>query len=231
MENILKYQEIDKKLREIDIALANSDERKKASMLKQYLTNSEENAQNFEKRAEDLIAKYQKVSSSFEQCKKEISEYEKQDGTAETNLEELKYLEKKVGQLFDLLKQLESELQSIVSEMDSVSKAFAEMRKKFAHSKEEFSVYKKKYEDLKESKNIEIAAIQAELKSAEKGIKKEILAIYKKKKADKIFPVFVLLNGDYCGGCSTEIPLNQKNNLQTQDYIECENCRRLMCKK
>ena len=43
MDNILKYQELDARLRAIEVELSNTEERKKTRVYLQYLKESEEN--------------------------------------------------------------------------------------------------------------------------------------------------------------------------------------------
>ena len=57
MDNILKYQELDARLRAIEVELSNTEERKKTRVDLQYLKESEENLKKMEGIAADLNAK------------------------------------------------------------------------------------------------------------------------------------------------------------------------------
>ena len=60
----------------------------------------------------------------------------------------------------------------------------------------------------------------------EKQIDANLLSKYKHLRQDKIFPVFVPLNSNACGGCSMALPAALMNKLKENGYLECEQCRR-----
>ncbi len=227
IQELIQYQEIDRKLRKIEVALANSEERKAALDRKKYLTGVEDSAAMLEKKAEDLLGRYQKLKATYSGTLKTVEEYAKLSETLEQE-DELEYFERKVGQVMDSLRAIENELLAVTKEMDETGKAFVDLRKRFSQAKEEFKAYRAKYEALKASRAPEIEAINAELKAAAKSVPPEFLEKYLRKRKDKIFPVLVPLNAESCGGCSMQISLNQMNKLKKEGYIECENCRRVI---
>ena len=62
IQALLDYQEIDKKLREIEKKLSGSEERKKAVGAKKYLEGVEENVNKLDARALELVATYEQVT-------------------------------------------------------------------------------------------------------------------------------------------------------------------------
>ena len=53
-------------------------------------------------------------------------------------------------------------------------------------------------------------------------------AKYKSMKENGIFPVFVALEGDFCGGCKVELPLNFIEKLKVAKMLPCEHCNRII---
>ena len=227
IQELIQYQEIDRKLRKIEVSLANSEERKAVLERKKYLTGVEDSATMHEKKAEDLLARYQKLKSSYEALVKTVEEYTKLSETLEGE-DEIEYFERKVNQVMDSLHAIEGELVAVTKEMEETGKSFAELRKNFTKAREGFKAYRAKYDALKATRAPEVEAINAELAEAAKSVDPEILEKYKRKRKDKIFPVLVPMKADSCGGCSMQIPLNQMNRLKKEGHIECENCHRVI---
>ena len=151
IQELIQYQEIDRKLRKIEVALANSEERKAALDRKKYLTGVEDSAAMLEKKAEDLLGRYQKLKATYSGTLKTVEEYAKLSETLEQE-DELEYFERKVGQVMDSLRAIENELLAVTKEMDETGKAFVDLRKRFSQAKEEFKAYRAKYEALKASR-------------------------------------------------------------------------------
>ena len=53
---------------------------------------------------------------------------------------------------------------------------------------------------------------------------------YLKKRADKLFPIFVPLNGKVCGACNMELATSEISKINNGEIIECEFCRKLLYK-
>ena len=94
-------------------------------------------------------------------------------------------------------------------------------------------LYKQKYkesklacEKLEESIKPKVEEIKKQKLEMEKSIDPVLLGKYKHLRQDKIFPVFVPLNNNSCGGCSMELPAALMNKLKAEGYLECEQCRR-----
>ena len=71
---------------------------------------------------------------------------------------------------------------------------------------------------------------QKELKKLEPELDATMFAKYKALKHDNVFPAFVPLQVNRCGYCRVELPMAKVNQLKTNDFITCEQCRRLIYK-
>ena len=74
LDKILAYQEVDKKLRDIELELAKSEERKKAHAAQTFLKSVNEQISALDKRAEELVAKYASLNSTYAKLEEEIIE-------------------------------------------------------------------------------------------------------------------------------------------------------------
>ena len=78
IKSLLEYQNVDAELREIQISLKQSEERKKASSAKSFLNGANESVAKLDQRAEELVGKFNASLKLLGQLEEEAKEY---DGT------------------------------------------------------------------------------------------------------------------------------------------------------
>lgn len=228
IQELLQYQDIDKKLRKLEQEVYNSEERKKAQAAKNFLLESEETVSKIDMKAADLLNMYNKVKTVYNDRLSVIAEYEKTVSTL-TSGDELSYLTKKVNALSDDIRALEREISNISRDMEEVSKSFVAFRNKHNAARKNYVENKQKFDEIKKEKAEAFAAVKKTLEELAKKIEvKSVLEKYNKKRNDKIFPVLVPCRDNMCGGCSMQIPLNEVDRLKQNKVIECEHCRRLI---
>ena len=77
--------------------------------------------------------------------------------------------------------------------------------------------------------SVKVKEINARLEALGANIPPEILERYKAKRRDKIFPVVVPLDGEFCI-CGRDFPLAQQGRLSGGGVVECEHCHRFIYK-
>ena len=230
IEKLLEYQEIDKNLKRIEQDLAQNEDRKKALSAKNYIVEGEELAAKIDRRAEELVNVFKKLNKSYEEYSQNVEEYQGLYDSTEKE-EEILYLSKKINQDLNSIKNIEKDLNALKSDIESTNKSFNDFKKRFMDAKVDYAKYKESFDKYKDSKAEEIAKAEKELSDLAKKIDKALMEKYNKKRGDRIFPIIVLLKGNMCSGCNTEVPLSDINKLKGENFIECENCRRLIIKK
>ena len=227
---LLEYQNIDAKLREIDKEISQREERKKAVAAQNFLKSVNDNLALLEKRAEELVGKYNESISLYKRLNEEISEYG--DVEEYDDAEQLNYIKKKSQGLLDEINNLSNGIEQISKEMTAVLKEFSQLKAKTKEAKSQYSEFVPKYNALKASKEDEIKKIKAELAKIEKGIPKEDMELYKTKRKDKIFPVLyavqVFGKKPHCSRCGTEFPMACFDSLKKGSLVECDSCHRLV---
>lgn len=227
IQNILKYQTIERDLRKIEQEIQASGERKKAQSAKNFLLDSDENLSKMDKRAEELLQLLNKAKKTYQENADILKEYEATANTLKSG-DEASYLAKKIGQIIDILKNTEREIALITKDIEDVGKSFTEFKAKYSVAKKEYTENKEKFDIIKQSKVPQINEIKKKLDALAVKIDTEILEKYKKKRDDKIFPVLVPVRDNMCGGCSMEISLKEMDKLKSKKVIECENCQRMI---
>ena len=231
IEELLKYQAVDGKLREIEVSLAQSEERKKAVAAQNVVKNANENIPKLDKKAEELAEKYNALVKALEKLSEAKTEYE---GVVETleDLDEVNYIKKKASALIDEIKALADNIESVSKEIKSVLDEFSRLAGERKKATEAYKEYAPKYNELKASKEGETNKIKEELVAMEKKISPDILVAYKKKRQEKIFPVVystkIMGKSVHCGRCGNELPIASAENLKKGELVECESCHRLL---
>ena len=227
---LLEYQNIDAKLREIETEISQSEERKKAVAAQNFLKSVNDNLALLEKRAEELVGKYNESISLYKRLNEEISEYG--DVEEYDDAEQLNYIKKKSQGLLDEINNLSNGIEQISKEMTAVLKEFSQLKAKTKEAKSQYSEFVPKYNALKASKEDEIKKNQSGACQIEKGIPKEDMELYKTKRKDKIFPVLyavqVFGKKPHCSRCGTEFPMACFDSLKKGSLVECDSCHRLV---
>lgn len=228
IKSLLEYQTIDAQLREIEVSISKSDERKKAHAANNFLKGVNDSIAKLEQRAEDLVSKHAQALKTYEKLAEEIKEY---DGVADMDEDHLSYVKKKAQELTEEINGLTAHIDQITKEIEGVLKEFAQLKADTKKAKAQYAEFRPKYDALKESKRPEMDAIKKKLVALEKKIDAEILEKYKQRRQDKIFPVLneasEISKHAYCR-CGTELSLTAYNGLKGGNIVECESCHRLL---
>ncbi len=230
VKELMAYQETDAKLRAIELELQSSEVRKKAASAKKFLDGVNDAVVNLEKRAKELVAVYENLGAAHA----EFMEVFREISAAAENADDVNaagYLQKKADELTLRLSNLETQAASLSEEINSVLASFSQLKKKTQAAKEQYSEFGQKYKELKQSKEGERLAIEKELAELEKAVDPTLMARYKAKRQDKMFPILYKVNGNMCGKCLVELSMSDLNRLKNDEVIECDYCHHLISKE
>jgi len=229
MQEIIKYQEIDAKLRKLEGALRSSTNRKNASDMQQYLKDGQAKLIKLEEVAKNISNKYNEATKLYNEFVAKIEAFSKSVSAAdEKNAEELLASLSKLVSASDSLEGHIAALQNRIVQVNREVESLMNNAKKARHNLE---VYKNSYNSEREKLEPEINKLRAELEAAKKKVKPELLQRYSTKVEGRIFPVFVAEMNNKCGGCRMEISSGNLSSLKQKGFIECENCGRIIYNK
>lgn len=230
ISKLLNYQQTDLKLKELESELAGSEERKRAVSAKKVIEGAGDTLAKIEARAEELTVLYENLVNLNKEIQEKIKDFEPAiNGASDEG--EIAYLIKKADELSSKIAKLEKEINALSDDMKGVIQNYLTLKKNNEKARAEYEEYGAKYKELKAKKEPEIKKIKEELALLEKEIDADLIAKYKAKREEKIFPVLVKLEGDNrCSKCKMELSLASVSKLNTQTFIECEYCRRLIYK-
>lgn len=230
LKAILNYQEIDRKLFQLERELAGSAERKKYAKLKKYMETASEKLDALDAKAEALKAELTALEDKYAITAAALEEFDHLEELVENGGADLSFYKKKAMMHLDRMKKLKADIAALEDAVKATDKEFRELKAEVISKQAEYKAAKEEYNALKESKEGEKSAIEAELKKASVGIDANALVVYKTKRKEKIFPVYSQLHSGRCSCCSMEPPLAAQNKLEGGATIECDHCHRILYK-
>lgn len=226
MQEIIKYQEIDSKLRKLENELNSSSNRKNASDMQRYLKDGQAKLIRLEGVAQNLTEQYQKAIKLYNEFVGKLETLSKSVDEANSgNVEELRAT---VNNFMNTANTLENNINVLASRIASANKEFESLMNNAKKAKHNLDIYKANFGKEKERLDPEISKLKNELAKQRAKVDPAVLAKYNAKADGKLFPIFVAETKGRCGGCHMEIPAGKLSDLKKKKVIECENCGRFI---
>ena len=227
MDKIIEYQKQDSEIIKLERQLASSEDRKIfRNMIN--IVNEAQNASNvLEKEAGELKREYEALQKNYNENLKSCTAIAKKDFSEATE-EDLQNFSKISEVVMNNLNVIEKKLFSVAERINACLNEFEAIKKRHADAKNEYSVHKAAYDKLANELNPKITELKDNLQKLESGIDANLLAKYKQRRADKIFPVYVPLTDKACGGCRMELASASLEKIKKDGILECEHCRRII---
>lgn len=227
IQEILKYQEIDGNLRKLENELASLPERKKAAEMQNSLKDGQSRLIVLEQNAQKATENFAKAKAYYEDIVIKVEALSK--SISEADLEKVKELQKAKANFYQMMDKLEKELVRINTQLTMVNNEYNSIIKNAKNAKSQLDVLKVKFAESKQKLEPQIEKLKNELEKQSQKIDKNVLEKYKAKRESK-FPVFVKNINGTCGGCRMAISASKMRDFNSSDYIECENCGRIITK-
>lgn len=226
MQEIIKYQEIDSKLRRLEAELFSSANRKGASEMQQLLKDGQAKLIKLESTSANLSEQYNKATQLYSEFVNKLETLQKSVEGAKD--EKLAQLETTIANLVATGENLDNNISALAGRIAAVNREFENIMNNAKKAKHNLEIYKANYLKEREKFEPEINKLKEELTAQRGKVDPKLLAKYNSKKEGKIFPVFVRENKGGCGGCRMAIPAGKLSTLKTNGMVECENCGRII---
>ena len=228
MKTILEIQKLDRQIlmlnREVDKCPASIDFRNYKKILQDGKTLFEQ----LENQAKEIIKNYEKALNKFSKTKGE-SEILRKRNVENIDLENASSLVGSVNSVIGDLTEENRRVEDLVRKAEETVRKSAELSNKLTEAKKRSTVIKAKIEEKKQEVAPKIAEVENKIKALEAQVEdKQQYEKYKEMKAKGIFPVFVYLEDEFCGGCKVELSLNFIEKLKTNKMLSCEHCGRII---
>ena len=222
-EKIIEYQNLDIRRNALIRDLDNLKEKDEVDKVANLIKDNQNRLAEIDLEAKNTIAIYSKCEADFRKLKEEIdrissSNMSSDDKEKWANKEDV--LDKQFSTIERNLSVQVENVSNIIKQFEACKNNIVKYKNKYLESKEKYNEERKKYLP-------KLEVITKELEKLEKEVDKKLLQRYKQLKQDKIFPVFVAVNNNSCGGCSMEFSSAHMTKLKQDGYLECEHCRRI----
>ena len=231
IEKILNYQKVDEELFKVEQKLLNSTFRKKANELSAIAKKAQVRSTELESEAEKLIAEIEDIKSKYNLNKSKSDELLATD-IESLKIEELEKLSALKGKVAQNLNILEKMLQKSAESVNRILSEFNKAKKTFDEARTQYALCKQKIDEETKTLEPQKEKLKKQLQNMEKEVDADIMAEYKKKRNDNIFPVIVPLEGNnFCGRCRMELPKVAISHIKEKGVIVCEHCKRFIYQK
>ncbi len=227
LKTILNYQKKDAELIRLERELNNNENKKAYTQMISVVKDAQNRSNSLEKQAGELLSIYQNLKKTYEDNIKSANVViGRKLETA--SISDLDTIEEIASNIVNNLSILEKKLLQEAEKVNAVLVDFDQTRKRYNLARDKYTKHKELFDE--ESKKLEpaIAEKTKEIKKLEAGIDPVILAKYKQRRQDNIFPVLVPCVDKACGGCRMELPYANLSTLKTKGVLECEHCRRII---
>ncbi len=228
MKTILEIQKLDRQikalLREVDKCPASLDFKK----YKQILKDGKSRFEQLEAQANEIIKNYNASVNKYNKLKGN-SEIVRKRNTKDIDLDSVSNLINDANSLVGELSEENRHVEDLVRKSEEIVRKSAELSNKLTEAKRHSGAIKAKIEEKRQEVAPKIAELEKKIKELEPQIvEQDKYAKYKEMKAKGIFPVYVYLEDEFCGGCKVELPLNFIEKLKTKKMLPCEHCGRII---
>lgn len=230
VEKLLKYQETDEKLLKIERETAGSEERKNYVQAKNFLTKAPEKLEALDAKAKELALLLNELNKKYEEVAETLNDFDHLDELIDGGAD-IAFYKKNVSQILDRLKSIKGEVAALTKSIKDSEEEYQTMKKKTIAVQKQYAEYTEIYKKYRETKQGEAVTVQKELDRLAKDIDGSILAKYKEKRSERIFPILCAVNGGRCSKCGTELSLAGKEKIAGGKVTECENCHRMLYKE
>lgn len=230
IEKLLKYQEEDSKLLQIEREAANSEEWKNYSQAKSFLTKAPDKLDAMDARARELQSLLTRLTEKYEEIAETIRDFEHIDELVEGGAD-ISFYKKNVSQISDRLKSVRSEINALVKSVKEADEEYQALKKKTITVQKQYVDYQSAYQEYKKTKLAEMDEVKAELKKLSADINAEVMKRYEMKRSERIFPIICAVKNDRCSKCGMELSIIGKEKISGGEVTECENCHRFLYKE
>ena len=228
MKAILEIQKLDRQIkaleREVDKCPASIDFKN----YKKVLQEGRARFELLENQANETIKAYNLAVSRFSKSKGN-SEIIKKRNTENISLDNISSLISDSNSLVGELSEDNRQIEELARTAEDIVRKSAELSNKLTEIKLRSKIIKERIEVKKQEVAPKIAEIQKKIAEVELKVKDaEKYAKYKELKENGIFPVYVGLEDQFCGGCKVELSLNFIEKLKDKKMLVCEHCGRII---
>ena len=227
MTTILEIQKLDAQKRKARAGIEASKENKLLRQFTNVMKEGRTFVANIAAAAGEMISEYNKVLKKYEMIagKAEITAKQKPE---RSDLDSVSSLVDSTNSLASECAMMEQRMRELTDKSSKLLNDYNIAMNQLKNTKQKVDTLKDMIAKMQENLEPQLKEIDEKIKVLEPNVDKEAYAVYKKMRDDNIFPVYVKLNGNRCGGCQMELPLSFIEKLKSKGQLPCEECHRII---
>ena len=221
---ILAYQEVDKKLYQMEQSLAKDPNKQKCNQLNQTARDSQQRSSQLEEQAGTVLRELNELKKNIKTIKAHGDEFLGSD-VEKIDIEKIDEAIMKKDRISSNITALDKKLTKLAENINQILAEFNRTIKVYNEAKLQYQKFKSVYDAKVRELEPQMNELKKQLLVLEKSVDPKTMEIYKRKRDDRIFPVFVELHGKACGRCRMELSASALSKLKNDQILPCENCR------
>lgn len=232
LDTLLKYQEIDIKLRRAQDSVEKSDAAQRGKKAKAEFEAAKKSVDDSERTAGEIVETLTAAAQTAKEGKSLVAEYrDKLKG--ETTSKERKQMIAELEQLKSRLSESEKKADAKRKQAQKVLDESKDSQARAKKMRDIFVGEKEKYEDMKQQKEPEIGKYKQMLSQLRPSIDPKLMKVYDELTAERKYPAFVdAYSSDKttfsCRGCGLQLSQAGNSGLLKDGICRCDNCRRVI---
>lgn len=227
MTSILDIQKLDGEKRKAQSTIENSQENKLLQKFTNVMKEGRTFVNNISNASGEMIAEYNELSNKYENLLAKIEIINKMK-LEKSDLEHVTEMVNNSNSLASECAMIEQRMKELTDKSAKLLNDYNVAMNQLKSTKQKVDALKDMIAKMQAQLKPNLDAIDEKIKELEPSINKDILAKYKKMREDNVFPVFVKLNGNRCGGCQMSLPLGFIEKLKEKGTLPCEECHRII---
>lgn len=226
LENLALLQDVDTKLREIEIA--KGDLPREVTELKELIETNKKNIQNLENQNEELKLKMTETTKLLKSAQGNLRKYQTQLYDVKTN-REYDAITIEIENATNEINDSETKLLEYEEMIENKGTNLGDSREEYQKLLKELEEKEKELTELIKKSEEEEVKLQHEREKLEITLKPAILKKYDRIRNAKNGLAVARIERDACGGCKTIIPPQKVVEISKQEImITCEICGRIL---
>lgn len=229
-KNILEYQKIDMSVYSLEKEFRKSDQVRALKIIHKKYRENKEILDQLTKEASDLMATFQKSSQKIN----EIEEFDKEidEEVSQINdLSELDLYNKSLIKYEEFVSSIDKEINRIIKRLMDIKADAQKLMDIIKDLGGKYISQKKVHDEKQEEVKKKATPFLIQLKSMQEKIDASLIKKYYELRSAKKMPAFVEYVDGNCAGCGMEISIEVDSKLlNSGDYAECPECRRIVYK-
>lgn len=227
---ILEYQKNDLEKIKLEKTLSENINRQNVNKAVQLIKEAQNSTTKLDTDAKETITEFENILKAIEDNAKALENLKSVNVEKQTNEKLQEYSDATIG-LASNFAILENKILAVAEKINTILGSFNNTKTKISTNKAKYDKDKEEYEKFAMGIKPQIEELKTKLEQLEKEIEPKLISIYKEKRQDKMFPVFVPELDNSCVGCGMALPAALLAKLNSQGYLECENCHRIIYKQ